>query len=282
MELRSVATGGVLSVLAHLGRSWTSNGFALSPDGRDVYLTLIPKAKRWKSLLLEQVTVSTHARALIGRGEQPSVSPDGRLLAYAAGEDRSSTVVVRDRASRRRRSINLARFLGSHSDMLNASLAWLGDGTRLVVVESCCFVALSTTHAHATDRSAGSGLHLIVVSVPRHGRLSARQVVVPRAAELPDSVGTDATRPNALLVSSLIAGDRSAVDRLTIGSSRATLTRVLTIAHALVVAFDPTGRGLLYLVGHSPPSLWTATLEDHRLSQRHLLIRNPPLDVYAW
>jgi hypothetical protein len=282
LELRSASTGGVLSVLGHLGRSWTSNGLALSPDGGNVYLTLIPKASRWKSLLLEQVSVSTHTRRFIGHGEQPSVSPDGRLLAYVSGEDRSATVVVRDRASGRRRSVNVGRLLGSQSDMLNASLAWLGDGTRLAVVEACCAIAASTTNARATDRSADDRLHLIVVSVPRHGSLRATQVVLPRTAALPDSIGTDAARPNSLLVSSLIGGDRAAVDRLTIGSSRATLARVLTIAHSLVVAFDPTGQGLLYLAGHSPPSLWTATLEDHRLSQRHLLIRNPPLDVYAW
>jgi hypothetical protein len=123
--------------------------------------------------LLEQVSVSTHTRRFIARGEQPSVSPDGRLLAYASGEDHSATVVIRDRASGRRRSVNVGRLLGSHSDVLNASLAWLGDGTRLVVVEACCFVAASTTNAHATDRSADDRLHLIVVSAPRHGSLNA-------------------------------------------------------------------------------------------------------------
>ena len=285
-ELRSVTTGAVLSTLGDLGPSWTNNGFAFSPDGRYVYFTLIPKSTRLSSLSLEQVAVATHQRRFIAFGEQPSVSPDGRLLAYVSGEDRSATIVVRDTASGRRRSTNLARLLGSQSDMLNASTAWLGDGAQLAVIEACCPIAVSKASAPAGPRSTrgspGDQLHLIVVSVPRHGSLRARRVVLPGASQMPESVGADPTRPNALLVSWLIGHDRAAVDRLTIGASRATLARVLAIAHALVVAFDPSGRQLLYLLGHSPPALWTATVQDGQLSQRRLLIRDPPLDAYAW
>jgi hypothetical protein len=101
-----------------------------------------------------------------------------------------------------------------------------------------------------------------------------RQVDLPKGTPVPDLVGTDAT--------SLIRGDRAAVDRLTIGPVGATLGRVLTIAHALPVAFDPGGRELLYLLGHSPPNLWTATLENHHLVQSRRLVGDPPVDAYAW
>jgi hypothetical protein len=285
IELRSLATGALVSPLGRAGGSWTNNGFAFSPDGRFVYFTLIPKSSKWQSLWLERLSVATHRRQFIASGEQPSVSPDGRRLAYASGEDRSAAIVVRDLASGRRRALNIANLAGSENDMLNARLAWLGDGTQLAVFEACCAVAVSTSGAQAGSRgssSASFGLRLIVVSVPRHGSLSARQVVLRGATQMPDTVGPDATGPNSLLVSWLIGGDRAAVDRLTIGSSRAAVGRVLTIGHSLVVAFDPSGRQLLYLVGHSSPKLWAATIKGHQLIHRHLLVENPSLDAFAW
>jgi WD40-like Beta Propeller Repeat len=281
VELRSARTGAVVGTAGHLGRSWTNNGFDLSPDGRYVYFTLIPKSPRWTSLLLERLSVSTHRQRLVAHGEEPSVSPDGRLLAYAQGEDRSATIVVRDLASGQRRSISVAGLLGGRSDMLHASLAWFGDGTELAVFESCCAVATSTPAPQAEPRGS-SGLRLIVVSVPPHGRLSARLLGLPPGAQLPDVIGTDGTRTDALLVSSLLADDRAAVYRLTIGSSRSTLRRVLTIARSLLVRFAPSGRALLYLVGHNGPDLWSATISNGRLTRRHLLIRNAALDAYAW
>lgn len=116
VELRSTRTGAVESVLWYLGGSWTNNGFAFSPDGRYVYFTLIPKATGWKSLLLEQLSVATRRARFIASGEQPSVSPDGRMLAYTSGADRTATVVIRDTAPGRRRSINVARLLGTNVD----------------------------------------------------------------------------------------------------------------------------------------------------------------------
>lgn len=288
LELRSMASGRVTKVLTTLGGSWTNNGFALSPDGRDVYFTLIPKSRGWKSLLLERISTSTRRRRLVGQGEQPAVSPTGRLLAYATGEDRSAGIVIRDLASGAERSIRLWRLLGSKTDMLKASLAWLGDGRRLAVFEACCATAATSTGrttfvaSGPGGQSASYASRLIVVSVPRHGGLTARLVTGPGAHQTPESVGSDTARPNAVLASSFLRSDRAAVYRITLGSSRATVRPVLTIAHAQVLGFDPTGREILYLVGHRPPNLWTATVEGHRLIHRHLLIRNSKLDAIAW
>jgi hypothetical protein len=79
--------------------------------GARTYFTLIPKSRGWKSLLLERLSTSTRRRRLVGQGEQPAVSPDGRLLAYATGEGRSPGIVIRDVASGAERSIRLARLL---------------------------------------------------------------------------------------------------------------------------------------------------------------------------
>src|SRR5438067_7898526 len=110
LELRSVSTGRVVKVLRRTGGSWTNNGLAFSPDGRYVYFTLIPESgRRWSSLLLERTSVATGERSLVGHGEQPSLSPTGRLLAYASGNDRSAAIVVRDVTTGAERSINISR-----------------------------------------------------------------------------------------------------------------------------------------------------------------------------
>ncbi len=287
LELRSAATGQVVEELGRVGQSWTNNGFAFSPDGRDVYLTVVPKARRWKSLLLEQVSVSTHRWRLIGRGEQPAVNPDGRLLAWASGEGRSATIVVEDRATGDRSQINISRLLGSNTDLLNASLGWLGSGDQLAVFEWCCAVA---ARAPATgDRSGAPGhrsgqatFHLVLVSFGRGGGLTARRVHLPRGSEIPESVGSDVTHPNSVLVSWLGPGDRATIDRLRIAGSEATLTPVLTVAQAQVLSFDPLGRRVLYIQGHSPPNLWTARIGQGQPSAARELIHKSNLDPVAW
>jgi hypothetical protein len=287
LELRAIATGRVVEVLGRVGQSWTDNGFAFSGDGRDVYMTLIPKPRGWRSLLLEQVSLSTRRRQLIGRGEQPAVSPDNRLLAYASGEGRSAEVVVRERGSGQSRSISISRLLGRQTDLLNASLAWLGNGTQLAVIEWCCAVAVGADPKE--DRPPGPGgrpgqavLRLIVVSRSRDGRLTAKRVLLPAGAQIPESLGTDMTHPGSLMVSWLGPGDRATVDRLRIRGPRANLTTVLTIARAQVLSFDPTGQRLLYIMGHRPPNLWTANINGHRLRGRHLLLHNSTVSPVAW
>lgn len=289
LELRSVRTGTVVKMLRRLGESWTNNGLALAPNGRHVYFTLIPKrfGRGVPSLLLEQISVSSRKQQLLARGEQPTVSPDGALLAYVSGAGRSAAVSIRDLASGATRSVNVSRLLG-RNDILNASLAWLDDGTRLVVFEECCagsllVATIGQAGSHESSHPAGGDtFHLIAISVPADGKLTARQIVPPGAMHMPETVGSDSASPGSLLIGSLGHHDQAVVDRLAIGRSRATRTRVLAIAHAQVLGFDPSGRRLLYIVGHQPPSLWTATIENRHLSHRRLVIPNPRLGALAW
>jgi hypothetical protein len=124
--------------------------------------------------------------------------------------------------------------------MLNASLAWLGDGRQLAVFEACC--ATLAASRGSGSLAAGYASRLIVVSVPRDGGLTARRVTGPGANVTPESVGSDTARPNSVLASSFLRGDRAAVYRTMLGSSRATQSQVLTIAHAQILAVGPTGR----------------------------------------
>jgi len=276
-------------MLRGLGGSWTNNGLAFTPNGRYVYFTLIPKrfGRGDPSLRLEQVSVATGRQQLLARGEQPAVSPNGAWLAYVSGEGRSATISVRNLASGATRSVNIWRLLG-RNDILNASLAWLEDGTRLVVLEECCFSLDVATPRHpgphgTSDSSNGDTLHLIAISVPTDGGLTARSIAPPGAMRMPETVGTEGARPDSLLTSSFAGhGDRAVVDRLVIGRSRATLTRLLTIAHAQVLGFDPSGQRLLYIVGHQPPGLWTASIENRHLSGARLLIPDSQLAAIAW
>jgi hypothetical protein len=290
LELRSAKTGRVTKLLRRLGESWTNNGLAFAHNGRYVYFTLIPKrfGRGDPSLLLEQTSVRGRKQRLLARGEQPALSPDGALLAYVSGGGRSARISIRDLASGKTRSVNVWRLLGKN-DILNASLAWLDDGTRLVVFEECCFESLAVATVRpmgshsSSEPSGGDTFHLIVVSVPGKGELTARSIDPPGGMQMPESVGADSTRPDSLLTATYSGrGDEAVVDRLAIGRSRATLTRLLTIARAQVLGFDPSGRRPLYIVGHRPPNLWTATLENRYLRRRRLLIPNSRLGALAW
>jgi hypothetical protein len=84
------------------------------------------------------------------------------------------------------------------------------------------------------------------------------------------------------LVGTFTLSDAAAVDRLTIAHGRVTMSTVLTIARALVWAFDPGGQRLLYVQGHTPPKLWSATIRGHHLIHRHLLGGDSGLESVAW
>jgi hypothetical protein len=279
LELRSATTGRVTKTLTSLGGSWTNNGFALSPDGRYVYYTMIPRERRWKSLLLERISTSSRRRSLVGRGEQPALSPNGQLLAYSTGAGRSASIVIQNHSTGWHRRINVSRLTETHNDMLNALLAWQGDGRQLAVYEACCATLDASRTGH---RPAAYVSRLIVISLARNGGLTATRLRGAGTKNSPESMGSDASEPNSVLVAPLLASDRSAVDRLTLGSPRARLRRLLTIGRSQVLSFDPTGRRLLYIQGHRPPNLWTARIAKHGLVRRHLLIRDSKLEAVAW
>lgn len=56
-------------------------------------------------------------------------------------------------------------------------------------------------------------------------------------------------------------------------------------AQIMAVALAPDGERILYLVGHTPPALWAATIGNGRLTGRHRLFTDTAkfeFDQAAW
>jgi hypothetical protein len=138
----------VVKVVRTFGGSLTNNGLAVSPDRRYVYLTLIGR----RSLLIEQVAVATGRRQAIAEGEQPAVSPDGRLLAYATGRGQAGMVELRTLSTGATTTIDIRSLLGPSTELLDGSLTWLDDGTDLVAIPQRVPIAATATPAPAATR----------------------------------------------------------------------------------------------------------------------------------
>jgi hypothetical protein len=57
---------------------------------------------------------------------------------------------------------------------------------------------------------------------------------------------------------------------------------VLNLGGDLPLAIDRSGAHILYLVGHSPPALWEATVPGAGRNDAHRLIADSKLDRAAW
>ena len=284
LQLRSAKTGRVRERLRSFGMSFTNNGLALAPDGRSVYLTLTPRGKRFSSLLLERITVGGRRPPLRVAGEEPAVSPDGRLLAYTT--DAPQSIRVRDLVTGVTRSVDISRLIGHDGDLLNASVAWLADSRTVVVLPGGVATAVSRPAAAATriafkQRSALASAALIMIAPDADGRLVARRVLVHGLDGFPDTIYTAAASPGRVIASSLV-GDTCFLDAISLSESSPVVSRIVAISAAQVEALDPSGRRLLYIQGHRPLALWAATLGPGRLLDRHRLFRDNPVGEAAW
>jgi hypothetical protein len=285
VELRSPVTGQIVGVLARYGESLTSNGLALSPDARHVYITVIGRG----TLRIERIDAADRARSFVADGEQPAVSPDGRLLAYATGPSGSDMLAIRDLSSGETRSVDLARVMGRSSELLDGAVTWLGDASEVVVMPAPVPVAVALPAGVAAGGRSGScstvispAVCLIVVHLSAgDDPLTARLVVahgVP--AGLVRISGAGALSRSLLLADAL--AKQTIIDQVQVGGPRPRVTRVAALAPVLPVAFDLAGTHLLYLVGHSPPALWVGQLAPGRLVDPHRLIANADLGSVAW
>lgn len=268
MALYSSSTGALTRRLATFSElSFTNNGLAFAPDGGAVYFTLIPRhARRRFYLRLMRLDVATGRQTLVADGAQPALSDDGTQLAYAAFP---RGLAVRDLATGQTRTIGLVTQLGQAADLLDATISWLADGSDVAIIPSAPAWDLvgrrpsparwcGTTDAHAV---------VVFVHVPAPpAPLSADCVHLGRMALNPAiALSGSQASPSSLLLATDSYGDSTRVEQI---SQTGTTTRVLTIRDSLPLAFDPTGTHLMYLVGHSPPVLWEATVANGHLSDR--------------
>ena len=286
IELISPRTGRVAKVVARVG---TGNGFALSPDSKDVYVV----GPAGPAIEIRRVSVATGKVSLVADGAYPAVSPDGRYLAYATGS-RFSQVAVRDLRTGRTRVIDLRSLLGSDGSFLNqGAITWLGDGDEVIAVPG---IAASAAAARFTAR-AGAGTaggdhvppgrqSLIVIKIRPDG-LAARRIVVSDPYQEPFLViSGDLSQPRAVLIARMGFAAEGTITRVSLRGGGYTARVIARLPRGVLpVVIAPRGDRVLYLAGHAPPVLWAATIRNGRLTGQHRLLTGTSrfgLDQAAW
>jgi hypothetical protein len=278
VELRSPDTGALVKVLATFGRSFTNNGMARSPDGGQWYVTQIGR----RTLRIERLSVADGTRRFVANGAQPAVSPDGERLAYAEGAPSFhwQALAVRDLSTGSTWRIDLGHVLGRSADLINGTVTWLGDGSDIVVLPGAVArpIGAPGRPAGAAARGSCSAVPtattcLLLIHLSSTGRpLHAQRVLLRGIPGIGVTLRGGGTSAHALLLGDA-RSSRTAIDQITFTRARPTVARLLTTGPIMPVAFDPAGRHLLYLKGHSPPALWIGQLTGSRLVGRHRVDR---------
>lgn len=286
IELISPRTGRVAKVVARVG---TGNGFALSPDSKDLYVV----GPAGPAIEIRRISVATGKVSLVADGAYPAVSPDGRYLAYATGA-RFSKVAVRDLRTGRTRVIDLRSLLGNDGNFLNqGEITWLGDGDEVIAVPG---IAASAATAGITARagagSAGSdqvppGRQSLIVIKIRPNGLAARRIVVSDPYQEPFLViSGDLSHQRAVLIARMGFAAAGTITRVSLrrGGYRARVIARLPRG-AMPVVIAPRGDRVLYLVGYTPPELWAAAIRNGHLTSQHRLLTDTSrfgLNQAAW
>lgn len=282
--LRSVANGRVVRAVGAFGDDFTNNGLALSPNGRVVYFTLIPRERGWSNLLIERIAGSRRKR-LVAHGWEPSLSPNGRLLASISYRGRSESVAITDISTGQSRSINVDAVVGRGEVLDETPAGWLSDNSTVVLPTGPPAMTVGATAsapavAHRRIRPQAPTIRLVVVTIAANGRVSAGRIVV---AGIRGYLQTLAGNSIANTITGVMFADGGALlDQIHLSPTSGAGCQLLDIHGGLVLSFDPTGDRLLYLLGSSPPALWSATVTDGRISDRKRLFKDSPVGATAW
>ena len=283
IELVSARTGRVAKVVAGGG---TGNGFALSPDAKDVYVV----GSAGNALEVRRISVATGKLSVVAQGACPAVSPDGRYLAYATGGG-FSKVAVRDLRSGHVRVVDLRSLLGNGGNLLNqGQVTWLGDGNELIVVpgitaseEAATFTANTVAGTAGVDKVAPGRKSLIVVKLRPDG-LAVRKIVVPDPYQDPFLlVSGDLSQQRAVLIAKMGYAASGTITRVSLRGDGYKARVVAKLPRGLMpITIAPHGDRILYLVGHS---LWVAAISGGSLTGKHRLVAGTSkfgLDQAAW
>jgi hypothetical protein len=231
----------------------TANGDAVSPDGRTAFAVSVGRS----GMMIARVPTGGGRPSVIAAGAQPSISPNGRILAYGTGRS-GKVLAVRDLASGRTRSIDLARWIG-HGNLEpggvgNGSMTWLSNNTDVAVIpDEGIFWDLVGRRPHPPKNPCSNKQgETTCVLVVHTGGSSSQPLRVTRyvlAVGVQDlrTLGADQANPRALLAASFPL----VVERIELNTPTATITPlVTTLGNGLADAFDPSGTELLYQGGH--------------------------------
>jgi hypothetical protein len=276
MSLYSSGTGVLTRRLGSFSeKSWTNNGLAFAPDGSAVYFTLIPQHDpRAFYLWLVRFDVATRHQMFVAKGAQPALSQDGTQLAYAAFPH---GLAVRNLATGQTRTLGLAQ-LGKAAELSNATIGWLGHGSEVAIIPSQTPWDLVGRPPRLSWCGTPQTHPVIVfVHVPAPpAPLSAECVHLPGPALAgATALAASPASPTTLLLATDSYPGPTRVETIT---QTGAISPVLAIPNSLPVAFDPSGTHLLYLVGHTPPRLWEATIANGRLTDRVRL----PKRTHGW
>jgi hypothetical protein len=277
-HIESASTGTLVKDLGAV-QGWTNNGLALSPDGRYVYVVV----NQGRTLAIERLSVSTGAETFVAEGEQPAVSPDGHLLAFGSGPQGSNTLVVRDLTSGKDQSVDLRRLLGGQTDLLNASITWLGDDSEIVVLpggvgNDLMGEATPSPLPGSCSAVSVSNTCLIGVNVRAGHSLTARRIIL---SGLRSGGPVIAASGSSDLVIAAFGGRHSGIFKADLAGGARSITRISSLPSALPLAFGARGATLFYLVGHGPEALWSAKVTPDGLKDAHMLNAHVGLSALA-
>jgi hypothetical protein len=250
-EVRRIGSFNVTGVKGSLMLTLTANGDAVSPDGRTAYPVVLGDG----GIMVARVPVNGHP-SVVANGAQPSISSNGRFLAYASGSS-GKGFAVRDLATGRTRSISLERWIG-HGNLMNAgegngSMTWLSNSKDVAVIPEEGVVwdlVGKPPHPPSNPCSDKQDAATCVLVVHTGGTsstpLTVSRYVLPVGFENLRTLAAVQGNPHALLA----ASSPMVVERIDLDAPTATIQRLVTIhGDALPDAFSPDGTELLYETG---------------------------------
>lgn len=290
VEFRSPLTGVLVKTLAHLG-NLVGNGASLSPDGKNAYVAVTGKG----DLHTERIQTTTATTSFAVDGIEAAVSADGNYLAYAPGPKYQSILSVKNLATGAVSTVDLEPLLGSSTDLSNATITWLGDGSEIVVMPSgiATPVDASESASSTSGPTGGPNKETCSASLPRtsiclvlvHFRgsnqpLTAQRVVVNGVGGNLNVVSAAQSQPLTLALAAW--GEHTMIYWITFAGQITHVTHLASMGMVLPISFDALGTHLLYVVGHGPVSLWVTGFKAGHLVNEHRLLNSGDMSGATW
>jgi hypothetical protein len=273
LDVRSAVSDRTIRSLGYFGDE-LEGGLAISPDGRSVYLTFLGRS----GFRIVRFEVADGRRSFIADGYAPAISPNSRMLAYLSGPD-DTTVTVRDLASGRTRSIDLASRVDNGADLFNGTKVWLAGSSTLAVIPSDALPELDSTGRRSSRPAASKGCGsqarmgcVILLNVPAAGVLRyerrvllaglASSSISALAGDGPNDLITATSTPHAMQIA-----------HVSLSAGHPAITQLPSVPNVTPETFDSTGTHLIYDDNAAgAPRVLLATLGQRGLIAKRILV----------